>query len=40
MRSSNVSLQVWMGDSEELGISVAEMSVGQHSNKKSGDSRG
>ena len=39
IRSSNASLQVWMGDSEKLGISVAELRVGQHSKKNSGDSR-
>ena len=31
IRSSNASLQVWMGDSEELGIRVAGLRVGQHS---------
>ena len=36
--SSNASLQVWMGDSEKLGISVAELRVGQHSKKNIGDS--
>ena len=38
VRSSNTSLQVWMGDSEKLGISVAELRVGQHSKKNMGDS--
>ena len=27
VRSSNASLQVWMGDLEKIGISVAELSV-------------
>ena len=31
IRSSNASLQVWMGGSEELGISVARLRVGQRS---------
>ena len=31
IRSSNASLQVWMGGSEELGIRVAGLRVGQHS---------
>ena len=40
IRSSSAFLQeVWMGDSEELVISVAELSVGQHS-ENSGDSEG
>ena len=38
VRSSNTSLQVWTGDSEKLGISVAELRVGQHSKKNMGDS--
>ena len=39
IRSSNASLQVWMGGSEELGISVARLRVGQRSNENSGDLR-
>ena len=39
IRSSNASLQVWMGGSEELGISVARLRVGQHSKENSGDLR-
>ena len=31
IRSSKASLQVWMGDSEELGIRVAGLRVEQHS---------
>ena len=37
--SSNASLQVWIGDSEELGIRVAVLRVGQHLKENSGDSR-
>ena len=39
IRSSDASLQVWMGGSEELGISVARLRVGQHSKENSGDWR-
>ena len=39
IRSSNASLQVWIGDSEELGIRVAVLRVGQHLKENSGDSR-
>ena len=39
IRSSNASLQVWMGGSEELGIRVAGLRVGQRSEENSGDSR-
>ena len=31
IRSSKASLQVWMGDTEELGIRVAGLRVRQHS---------
>ena len=31
IRSSKASLQVWMGDTEELGIRVAGLRVGQRS---------
>ena len=39
IRSANASLQVWMGGSEELGIRVAGLRVGQRSEENSGDSR-
>ena len=39
IRSSNASLQVWMGSSEELGISMARLRVGQCSKENSGDLR-
>ena len=39
VRFSNASLQVWMGGSEELGIRVAGLRVGQHSKENSGDLR-
>ena len=39
IRSSNASLQVWMGSSEELGIMVAGLRIGQHSKENSRDSR-
>ena len=39
IRSSNASLQVWIGDSEELGISVAVLRLEQHLKENSGDSR-
>ena len=39
IRSSNASLQVWMGDSEELGIRVAVLRIEQHLKENSGDSR-
>ena len=38
MRSPNASLQVWIEDSEELGIRVVGLRVGQHSKKNMGDS--
>ena len=37
--SSNASLQVWIGGSEDLGIRVAGLRVGQRSKENSGDSR-
>ena len=39
MRSPNASLQVWIEDSEELGIRVVGLRVGQHSKENSGDLR-
>ena len=39
IRSSNASLQVWMGGSEELGIKVVGLKVGHCSKENSGDSR-
>ena len=39
IRSSNASLQVWMGSSEELGITVAGLKIGQHSKENLGDLR-
>ena len=39
IRSSNASLQLWMGGSEELGIRVAGLRVGQRSKENSGDLR-
>ena len=39
IRSSNASLQVWMGSSEELGIMVAGLRIGQHSKENSRASR-
>ena len=40
IRSSKASLQVWMGGSEELGIRVAGLRIGQRSKENSRDSRG
>ena len=39
IRSSNACLQVWIGVSEELGIRVVGLRVGQHSKENSGDLR-
>ena len=39
LRSSNASLQVWMWCSEEVGIRVAGLTVGQCSKENWGDSR-
>ena len=39
IRSPNASLQVWMGGSEELGIRMAGLRVGQSLKENSGDSR-
>ena len=39
IRSSNASLHVWMWGSEERGIRVAGLRVGQRSKENSGDSR-
>ena len=36
IRYSNAALQVWMEGSEELGIRVAGLRVGQHSKENSG----
>ena len=38
IKSSNISLQVWIGGSEKLGMRVAELRVGQSSKENSGDS--
>ena len=39
IRSSNATLQVWIGGLEELGIRVVGLRVGQYSKENSGDSR-